>query len=119
MKVSELKGPQLDYWAARAEGRKARITPWGVEYLAPTEKTHAGVGCWHRFSPSTNGDQGIAIIERECIDLTHIKGMVQPWLAMSEADEWGHRRGDTPLEAATRCFVAGKFGDEVPDEIEE
>jgi hypothetical protein len=63
MKVSELKGPLLDYWVARAEGKKARID--GDKCIVETEwevDEYSGTFIWYR--PSFKWDIGGPIIER-------------------------------------------------------
>lgn len=73
------------------------------------------------FEPSTNWAQGGPIIEREKLD-----GFWNPqtdmW-SMAGWDERGKReviqRHESMLQAAMRCFVASKLGDEVdiPEEL--
>jgi len=84
------------------------------------------------YSPSTNWAQAGPIIEREKITIT---GEGFPWWEcqkgwyahIGDLYTWGdalllrHWRqpGDTPLEAAMRCYVASKLGREVeiPEEL--
>jgi hypothetical protein len=117
MKVSELKGPLLDYWVARAE--------WGV-YRGTNSET--GQPCWvDAFGDeipcySTDWDQAGPIIERERIYPSDKHGVsVKPgprhWCCyktdtktgITVAEQWG----STMLEAAMRCYVMSNFGDEV------
>jgi hypothetical protein len=74
------------------------------------------------YSPSTNGNQGILIIESEGIAIRKYGGfVVTKW----QADKWQFKfdeaqaSGPTPLIAAMRCLVASKLGDEVdvPEEL--
>lgn len=111
MKIQELKGALLDYWVAKAEEKEIFATD-GTYYIA--RGRHAD-----KYSPSSDWSQGGPIIERE-------KLVLMPWVqtnreewASRRKDDW-HKQGDpyfgpTPLTAAMRCFVASKFGEEVPD----
>jgi hypothetical protein len=102
MKTDELTGAALDWAVAKCGG----------EYK-PT-----AVPCY-----STDWAQGGPIIEREWLDIT-------PWPNESREDIRWHcqqhdsandcaQYGSTPLEAAMRCYVASKLGNEVdiPDEL--
>lgn len=94
MKVSELSGHDLDKWVSKAEGCR-RIHPFSSK--------------WMLAGP---------IIERERITLSAVIG--GQWAAYKDpqASNSFDQYGSTPLEAAMRCYVASKFGDEVPDEID-
>ncbi len=69
-----------------------------------------------KYSPSTDWSQGGPIIERENISIVR-EGDAGNWVASvynyAEADWHLHTEGTTPLEAAMRCYVASKLGDEV------
>jgi hypothetical protein len=91
MKVTELKGAQLDYWVARAEGLKKDQPNW-VAY-------------------STMWSVGGPIMERAKISVCP---GTEGWIA-ENWDESRYGSGPTILIAAMRCFVASKFGEEVPD----
>jgi hypothetical protein len=67
------------------------------------------------FRPSTHWNQGGPIIEREKLELVlDGNGWGVPEWSYDEVD--GHKAtGPTPLVAAMRAFVAGKFGDVVDD----
>ena len=99
MKVEELSGNLLDYWVGRAEGKTVEIRGglcmFGDEWFSPTKK-------W---------SQGGPIIEREEIQLVP-RANGEQWAAGIDQCVTG---GDTVLIAAMRCYVASKFGDEVPD----
>jgi hypothetical protein len=60
------------------------------------------------FMPTLNWSHGGPIIEREKIELEH-DGF--QWWARIWADV--DFNGTTPLEAAMRCYVASKLGDDV------
>ena len=105
MKTSALTGAALDWAAAKAEG----LTYWDDDRLCFANEPHG-----EDFEPSTDWAQGGAIIERERICLIDQGG--DYWQAMCG---WRESFGDTPLEAAMRCYVASKLGDEidVPKEL--
>lgn len=119
MKTSDLTGVLLDYWVARAEGRKLekRDDEWFVENNAR---------CWMFelafYRPSTNWTYGGPIIEREGIELVTFGLHETQWSANPEwqfpgCNDYSHiHTGPTPLIAAMRAFVASKFGDAVSDE---
>jgi hypothetical protein len=94
VKVSELSGGELDLWVSRAENRKLDML----------------------YMPSTDWAVGGPIIERERIDIQHggwewgaWRGSNPFWSPIGEAF------GQTPLVAAMRAYVVGKFGEEVSD----
>jgi hypothetical protein len=73
------------------------------------------------FSPSTNWSQGGPIIEREEID-TYCHESPKSGCGWWVAEITGAKakgRGNSPLEAAMRCYVASKLGAEVeiPEEL--
>jgi hypothetical protein len=116
MRVKDLTGAELDYWVAKANGdlrdsfvptRDVEIDP---ELFAKVRKEK------HHYS--TNWAHGGPIIERQRIGL-----------AAYEDGTWGgytfdhaagqlalDYEGPTALVAAMRCYVASKFGVEVPAE---
>ncbi len=107
MKTSQLTGADLDYWVARAGG-----LPLGAKIRG-------------RPKPySTDWSIGGPIIEREKICLEPSAGL---WNAACNA-HYGYGCGmeatpsyacaddaPTPLIAAMRAYVAGKFGEELPE----
>jgi hypothetical protein len=121
MKVAELEGAQLDYWVARAEGVK-----W------PAIHEHKGVPDWcaiggnpgRRYTPSANWVQGGLIIDRERIatfpagELGWAAFIQGPNCHYVDTTAYDEMRGPTPLTAAMRAYVASKFGDAVPDQVE-
>lgn len=107
VKVRETSGYILDLLVAKAEG----IIDFSV-YVRDT----VFVG-GKKYKPSRKWKQGGPIIEREKINpewMPHSKC----WMADCEQIKMPYD-GDTPLEAAMRCYVAGKLGDEVevPDQF--
>lgn len=118
MKVRELKGVELDYWAARAE--QMEVDFYGVD---PSIRARVpGLGVHAPWSPSRYWNQAGPIIDREIICIDAGDGsfpgekMWAAWLSSNapmSADE--EITGPTALVAAMRCFVHSKFGDDVPD----
>ncbi|WP_186224589.1 phage protein NinX family protein [Burkholderia gladioli] len=124
MKVAELSGQLLDYWACRAllaefEGQK--LTPEVVEHV----RNRIGSIPFH---PSTDWAQGGPIIARERIALVQLAEHFRPawgrWEATLDGihydgalDGGSKGYGDTQLVAAMRAFVASRFGTKVPDEV--
>lgn len=102
MKTSELIGPALDWAVAKCEFPEPDYTSddW-IVYV-----TTYGDDDWI-FNPSTDWSQGGPIIERERLFLTPQN---YGYLAQSTTSDG---RGETPLIAAMRCYVASKLGDEV------
>lgn len=118
IKTAELTGLALDSVVATLQG-------W-IRY--PSDSIENGT-IWHRdrskapfgeiifcadWTPSTCWSQGGPIIEREFISILPVES--GGWTAAigelwsPNDDGWV---SDTPLEAAMRCYVAGKLGDEV------
>lgn len=106
IKTSELKGAALDWAVAKA---------WQPVYSDGAILVAVVQGDYH---PSTDWSFGGPIIEREKITI----------MCPSTGDFWDARvntfppvywRGETPLIAAMRCYVASKLGDEVeiPEEL--
>lgn len=119
MKVAELTGAQLDYWAARADGRDAdevSIVDQGENPVSPrfyASFKRTGAVWW----PSSKWSQGGPIIEREGIATyrNYIRdgsGRFDGWIA-AVGSPAVTGTGETLLIAAMRAYVASKFGDEV------
>lgn len=120
MKTSKLTGPQLDYWVAKADGRNARM---GADraYVSSPGGFDTCIADW---APSTDWAQGGPIKEKHLISTLFVGDC---WIAGMKfsfrvaEDLSGHidvvsgGKGLTELEAAMRCLVASKYGDEVPD----
>lgn len=107
MKTSELIGPALDWAVAKCEGYPVSVSKTG--FLIFSDRT---IQCGPRgsvYSPSTNGAQGVPIIDRERIETRH-DGRAS-WCAW--VSKVGAVHGPTLLIAAMRCYVASKLGDEV------
>ena len=109
MRTSELQGVALDWAVAQCEGLAVEYLNDGIT-LCLLQKSSK------RYAPSTNWAQGGVIIEREKIRLHLGDGT---WGVAEGVWEASHpeclyvQRGETPLIAAMRCYVASKLGDEV------
>lgn len=120
MKTRELTGALLDYWVAKADGKKAKIH-CGYCFLNGDHRSE-----WTNdqggFRPSTDWVNGGKIIERERIG-TSFEEVAGLWhaefehAALSDGVQRTFTSGSTTLIAAMRAYVASKFGDEVPKEI--
>jgi hypothetical protein len=99
MKTSELTGAALDWAVANCEGLIK-----GLE---------------HGYAPSSNWEQGGAIIQREWINITNQDDVWTAETADDVPDGYVTMQGETPLVAAMRCYVAQRIGDEieVPEEL--
>ena len=104
MKTSELTGAALDWAVAIALGKRPSLFIYQrTGSLAPE----------HNYS--TDGAQGILIMERENISVTS-QTNGHSWAAKGAHN---YSYGPTPLTALMRCYVASKMGDEVeiPEEL--
>jgi hypothetical protein len=101
MKTAELSGIALDWAVAECEGT-----------------LHDDGSVPDYYQPSTDWAQGGAIIEQEGASLDY--DGLGTWVATIITNgSVFEESGGTPLEAAMRCYVASKLGDEVeiPDEL--
>ena len=120
MKTAELFGAALDWAVATAEGYKK----WDGECFTEYSDGYPGAFYIVDWRPSIDWSKAGPIIEREEISISRefSSGRVE-WAAWTpapfrdDAEAFGY--GTTPLEAAMRCYVASKLGDEVevPDEL--
>lgn len=75
------------------------------------------------YTPSRSWGRGGQIIERQKIDIAHLQDGCVAYMYFSNDDDdilqRNEQRGETPLIAAMRCYVASKLGDEieVPDDL--
>jgi len=116
MKVAELMGAELDYWAGIADGLNVEIALSGECLLMDDN----GDEICDEYSPSTNWEYGGPIIEREKITIEPNPYGQKQWGAChgphGKEPTWIWKNAETALIAAMRCFVASKFGDDVPNE---
>lgn len=109
MKTSELTGVALDWAVAKCIGHL--VAENHGEYIRIHLPNTKQSGHTLAFCPSTDWALGGEIIEREGICLWCGDGA---WEAtIHSEDEPVTQRGNTPLIAAMRCYVASKLGDEV------
>ena len=116
MKVSELEGDDLDYWVGRALGffagrRKNSYCGNDNSHLVNRDGKHWGC------EPSRVWNDGGPLIQLARIEVGPEQDF---WVAECEHEalesgvQRSYGKGNTPLIAAMRCFVASKFGLEVP-----
>jgi hypothetical protein len=104
MKTNELSGAALDWAVAKCAGAVG-----ANDRLA-----------W--YTPSTDWQQGGAIIEHERLSITPREGYWEAYyhdnLFQDDGSDY-FQVGTTPLIAAMRCYVASKMGDSVqlPEEL--
>jgi hypothetical protein len=114
IKTSELVGASLDWAVAKCEGDASfGLTCEGTKRTALL----CIENIWRKFSPSQNWEQAGLIIERDRIE---IASYGDQWQAVAHLEsESIYERGETPLIAAMRCYVASNMGDEVeiPNEL--
>jgi hypothetical protein len=116
MKVSELSGPTLNEWVARALGlrveKRFRMEVRGeITVLADGDST-CGVPHY-----SSDWREAGPILERQCISIVSLAHETRrdDWVARIGIE--GSLYGPTPLIAAMRAFVSSRFGDEVPEDV--
>lgn len=110
IKTSDLTGAALDWAVTKAMAGAL----WGENYDVPHPDDS-------KFYPSTNWAQGGRLIVRENIDIRRNwpelgrSGDVHggDWFAEIINPDYYVSHGETPLIAATRCYVMSKLGSEV------
>jgi len=111
MKVSDMTGAALDWAVAKCEGIENGYGMWlGTQWLGIPYSTE-----WVDGGPLMEG-AGIGVWMYEWNDQGEPE---KGWYA--EDAEGNHvRRGDTPLIAAMRCYVASKLGEDIdlPEELQ-
>ena len=114
IKASELTGPALDWAVAECEGMVAQGVYGEPELMQDGLHLHyCDVLLSHPYSPSTDWAEGGPLIQMYEIDLKVVEeGM---WQASNFFNDLAIHRflGYSPLEAAMRCLVAHKLGEEV------
>jgi hypothetical protein len=112
--VSELKGAQLDWAVAKAEGVVPENPEWmfwdgepRVNWYTDDGERGGTVPLSSWGSPSSDWNMGGPIIDRERISFSVGDGVIE-----AECDNT-YARAQTHLIAAMRAFVASKLGDEV------
>jgi hypothetical protein len=118
MKTAKLTGAALDWAVASLEFTKGSFGGEAQHYSGNRNERWIRIPdkenrTWVLARYSTHWEQSGPIIERERIS---IKAQQPDWTAyIAICDGMTDRvlRGKTPLEAAMRCFVASKLGNEV------
>ena len=124
IKASELTGAALNWAAAKADNNlhpKGDVRLLDRNVFIITAGDYENPDLWQRYAPAIYWAQGGPIIESNEIELKSIEDGV--WQASNLFDdmEWHHFVGYSPLEAAMRCHVAHRLGEEVeiPKELYE
>lgn len=117
VKTSELAGAALDWAVAKCD--EASVSYENIQFGGKALGMiydHPDGYC-AKYSPSSNWLQGGPIIERERFDISPDRGS-ELWLCWSIGNVQCSS-GNTPLQAAMRCYVASKLGDvvEIPEEL--
>lgn len=128
MKVAELEGRALDWAVAKAQGwvnyHEDSVEQGAVWYTQPEQAPYGHYTMVRYYKPSTDGVQGICLIDKYRITLQPV---ADGWVAgMSDSKHpatsaWTAKgRGHTPLIAAMRCLVASVYGEDIdiPKELE-
>lgn len=128
MKTAELEGVDLDRWVALAQGyRIAEHRNGALEVVSQDGRARFGYmsGGHPRYSPSTDAELGLFIVERArlwltCADIEDGGEWIASFPPHTESgppdgppDVTRVFEGPTPLIAAMRAFVASVYGDEV------
>ena len=112
MKVSELKGADLDWAVAKAANWSVVINDGLIyEVFQPDSYNIDDLHNCQHISPSTDWAHGGPIIELEIIGLDY--DAADGWQARDFDTQKITATGPTPLIAAMRCYVASKLGEEV------
>lgn len=142
MKVSDLSSALLDFWVAKAEGWEffwSKHNHWVVTpkdgnkytscegwkpfdpYTGKKSARPHPYKAMENFFPSSDWSDGGPIIDRwEEIAFTRFEGRTYCTLGREGVHSGSNTKsGETKLIAAMRCYVASKFGAEVPDEVTE
>jgi hypothetical protein len=106
MKTAQLSGVALDWAVAKCEG-------FSFENETYIHVLHDDGKCLY----STDWAQGGLIIEREEINISKTSDGWQAWPNIGISDEFIYI-ADTPLEAAMRCYVASKLGNDIEIPLE-
>lgn len=124
MRVHELHGARLDLWTAKAAGVPEPQIVDGVCGIAASRDARSKFDTrMVDYRPSSNWAHGGPIIESERISVWRYPNL-DAWHAGMQFDfvrDEGlkvehYYQGPTPLVAAMRCFIASKFGTEVPQD---
>lgn len=109
--VADLIGDDLNIAVALADGHRVRRSVL-VDAPGIHEQCPGGNWEWIR-QPSTAWQHGGPIIERQRIALEFLDGEWCAWSPGPQRADSGDGRGDSPLVAAMRAYVASRFGETV------
>lgn len=102
--LAKIEGAALDYLVAKALGHRVQVSPWGELEILDAVTGHLV----ERTDYSTDWCHGGPIIERERIGIVfNGQGRWTAWPTPS--DPTNQMQGRTPLIAAMRAYVAGRF----------
>jgi len=107
--IKDLELWEIDYLVGKAEGLKPYISENNCFIIVNEDWK------FEDYSPTTNPSQAWPIIESERVTIEPCEddsGNDTEWLSI-KGELKAFSYGKTSLEAAMRCFVASKFGDEV------
>jgi hypothetical protein len=112
MKTAQLKGYLLDWAVGKCEGLSIDSS-WDWDRLCFFDEFNID------FEPTDNWMQGGKIIELNWINITNEQDIWTAEIADDVPDGYISMRGESPLIAAMRCYVASRLGleVEVPDEL--
>lgn len=117
MKVEDLSGKELDYWAGKALKQGVVSYDWNGVFITEGRARRP-------FSPSQNPLHAEPIVENSKIctvynDITkHWRGCIYQYSPPSHAFLPQFKQfGDTRMIAAMRTWVMANFGADVPDDI--
>ena len=119
-KVDELDGAELDYWVAKGEGlHKLTEQQEGNQLYLKIIGESCYLPSGGAYRPSSDWSQAGPIIDRgEVAGISPARNGRPGWEATAcglSAKSKRAQYGRTALVAIIRAYVAGKFGDEVPD----
>jgi hypothetical protein len=109
--VADLVGDNLNIAVALADGHRVRRST--IEHASGIHEQWPG-GNWEWIrQPSTAWEHGGPLIERERIALEFLDDEWCAWAPGPQRADGGDGRGQTPLVAAMRAYVASKFGERI------
>ena len=107
MKTSELVGPELDYWVAKAQGWLEKTHGWLDNELRFHNK--------HFWEPSTNWKQVGELVEKYHVSFSaQTTGNYMAWIKPGD----NNIISETPQVSICRAVVASVYGENVGEEDE-
>ena len=109
--VADLIGDNLNMAVALSDGHAVRRST--IRHAPGIHEQWPG-GNWEWIrQPSTAWEHGGPIIARERIALEFLDGEWCAWAPSPQRPDCGDGRGETPLVAAMRAYVASRFGETI------